>query len=140
MEDYNGKNCGASLTLYENRLGGKVCVMGYAPYDKIYSVYKREQLLRIADYLIDGLPVRLPDCYKAAVAVRQGEKDMLVTIVNLGTEIMEEAIAEVKGAKKVTRLCACEDEPLSVTEKKGYGVFELPTLLPYDVAAFKIEY
>ena len=54
MEDYFRRSLGACMTAYENELGGRVVVLGYAPWMFVHSVAKRAQLQNAADWITQG--------------------------------------------------------------------------------------
>ncbi|BBI32766.1 hypothetical protein [Cohnella abietis] len=56
--NFVGEDLGPTFTLFENELGGRVAVHGYAPWKHIHSGVKREQLMKVCDWLTKGiLPV-----------------------------------------------------------------------------------
>jgi hypothetical protein len=60
VEDYFHSRQGACMTAFANELGGRVVVMGYAPWIFVHSVSKREQLQNVADWLSDHrIPLRV---------------------------------------------------------------------------------
>ncbi|HOS95797.1 MAG TPA: hypothetical protein PLQ54_20990, partial [Armatimonadota bacterium] len=72
--DYFRRCHGPCLSVYENELGGRVAVMGYAPWMFLHSVSKRAQLLNIADWITgEGLPVRVEEPVALVPFVRMAE-------------------------------------------------------------------
>jgi hypothetical protein len=62
METYLYDDRGTCMTAFENSLGGRVVVMGYAPWIFFHSGAKRAQLFNLADWVTRGkLPVRVDD-------------------------------------------------------------------------------
>ena len=60
LETYRHQQHGPCVTAFENELGGRVVVLGYAPWMFLQSAGKREQLLNAADWLTgNALPVRV---------------------------------------------------------------------------------
>jgi len=49
--DYNGRELGYGLGIYENSFGGRVCVSGYAAFDNCYSYARIKQLKAIFKWL-----------------------------------------------------------------------------------------
>jgi len=62
IEDYFSRPRGPGMTAFENELGGRVVVMGYAPWIFLHSVGKRLQLQNVADWISrDTMPVRVDE-------------------------------------------------------------------------------
>lgn len=62
LEDYHFRPRGPCATVYENHLGGRVAVMGYAPWMFVRSGAKRAQLQNVAEWLSRGtLPLRIEE-------------------------------------------------------------------------------
>jgi hypothetical protein len=99
MEDYFCRPRGPCLTAYENELGGRVAVMGYAPWMFLHSAAKRYQLLNLADWLTRGrLPVRIYETVPLIPFVRlsPGRKRGAVVLLNSGLDTVEKATVEVR--------------------------------------------
>jgi len=109
IEDYFREPHGPCMTAYENELGGRVVVMGYAPWMFLQSVAKRAQLLNVADWIIPGaLPVRIEEPVPLVPLVRASpERDRgVVVLLNAGLDPLEEATLLVRAprAEEVTWL------------------------------------
>ena len=89
LEDYFGRPGACCLSAYENELGGRVAVMGYAPWMFLRSVAKRHQLLNLADWLTrDRLAARLDEPVSVTPWVRLDaeRRHGFVVLLNHGLE------------------------------------------------------
>lgn len=80
-EDY----LGPTLALYENSLGGRIAVSGYAPWQNICSYAKRYQIVSIFDWLSNGkMPVRIDKCLKVVPFIKTSNsgKKFMVMLLN----------------------------------------------------------
>jgi len=99
IEDYFRRPVGPCMTAYENELGGRVAVMGYAPWMFIHSTAKREQLLNVADWVTaKTLPVRIEETVPLIPFVRMSrdrERGMVV-LLNAGLDRIPRATIELR--------------------------------------------
>ncbi len=94
LEDYFQRPRGACLTVYENPLGGRVAVMGYAPWMFVHSGAKRCQLLDIADWISrEALPVRIQETVPLVPLVRLAPDRSRGAVVLLNTGLEKIATA-----------------------------------------------
>lgn len=64
--DYQDRELGNSLTVFENKLGGRVAVMGYFPWTQIHNLPKSSQMKALCNWLSRG---RLPAFVESFVRV-----------------------------------------------------------------------
>lgn len=84
LDSYTGDRLGIACSLYENELGGRVCVMGYGAFDRVDSVARHTQLRRIADYLAPNyLAVRREAQGRLGHFVRTNGKKTSAAFINL---------------------------------------------------------
>jgi hypothetical protein len=88
LETYQGKCLGISASLFENKLGGRVCVLGYAPWKRIYSLSRRIQMQRITDWLCrDSMDAKILTNIKGALFVRSNREDTKTMVTFINTSI-----------------------------------------------------
>ncbi len=101
MRDYFRRPIGPCLTAFENRLGGRVVVMGYAPWMFLQSVPKRSQLVEMADWVTrGGLPVRVDEVVPLVPFVRMSldRSKAAVVLLNAGLDPIERADVRIRMA------------------------------------------
>ena len=89
LESFEGKDCRACLTAYENAIGGRVVVAGYAPWSGLGRGPKRRQLLRMADWVTRGnLPVTIATTSRVMPLVRRAADGsrIAVALMNLSLD------------------------------------------------------
>lgn len=138
----NGDVKGVTMTLYENELGGRVCVMGYSAFTMVDSCTRRRQLMNICDYLTRGTlrAKLLTDCLAAQYIRADGNRTM-VTLASLSLDGIEKPKVAVYKAKSAVYL---GDDgrfvPLVAEPCGDYGVFSLPVDIPaFDTATLIAE-
>lgn len=143
LETYTGDQLGLTTSLYENSLGGRVCVLGYAAYKKVDSLSRRTQLMRICDYLTrEKIPAKILDARKAAQFIRTSEdgKKILLSIINLSIDDTGETRVAIYGVKQARLLEDNGKEILLTAEHDGdYAIFTLPSTAPYDMQILLAE-
>ncbi len=93
IEDYFGRPRGPGMTAFENELGGRVVVMGYAPWIFLHSVGKRLQLQNVADWVgRDTLPVRIEEPVRLVPVARFSDdrRRGAVMLLNAGMDPIPE--------------------------------------------------
>lgn len=92
MTDYQGRPRGASVTCFENTLGGRVAVMSYFPWSLHQGLAKREQILSICDWLSrETMPLRIHTLARIFPWVRRSSTGALVIgLLNLSADTYDE--------------------------------------------------
>jgi hypothetical protein len=104
MQDYFRRPLGTCMTAYENDLGGRVVVMGYAPWMFLQSVTKRAQLLSAADWITRGkLPVRIDAAVPVIPFVRMSADRAVAAVV-----LLNAGLDPVEGVEVRVRLADAE--------------------------------
>ena len=99
MEDYFHREQGPCLSVYENELGGRAAVLGYAQWMFLQSVSKRAQLQSIADWITrDRMPVRIDEAVPLVPFVRMSADRTkgAVVLLNAGLDRLGEATVRVR--------------------------------------------
>lgn len=137
MKTQEGELLGAATTLYENSLGGRVCVLGYAPFHMQNDLPRFLQMSGIIQWLVGKRQsVCLMTPGKTALFVREGEDGLGCAVLNLtmddqtSTEIS--VIGDVNGW-----LCTTEGKKKLKSRKiDGRSVFDLGASEPWEVQFF----
>jgi hypothetical protein len=88
LDTYQGKCLGIAASLFENELGGRVCVLGYAPWRKALSLSRRIQMQRITDWLCnDSLEAKILTNIKGALFVRSNREDTKTVVTFINTSV-----------------------------------------------------
>jgi hypothetical protein len=142
LEDYRHHSRGPCMTVSENSLGGRVVVLGYAPWMFLESVAKREQLLNVADWMTAGsLPVRLSPAVAVTPVVRFDESRTRGAIIlhNWGLDAVAGATLEIRAPQTRARLLTPEgEEELQATPGAATWTVSLPRLEPWSTAPLLI--
>ena len=107
IEDYFARPQGPGMTAFENELGGRVVVMGYAPWIFLHSVGKRLQLQNASDWLSrDTMPVRVDETVPlvSVARVAADRQRGAVMLLNAGFDPIPEATVHLRVAALRGRL------------------------------------
>lgn len=71
--DYGGKELSpCAMAVYENKLGGRICVSGYYPWDHLHSLSKNSQMKAVMRWLSrDRLPAYVASYHKVNLWSRE---------------------------------------------------------------------
>ncbi len=122
LETYFGQRLGPCMSAWENPLGGRVVVMGYAPWMYLGSEAKRTQLLNVADWATRrAMPVRIEETLPLVPVVRMaGDRSRgAILFLNAGLDAVEEATVRVRAPAARARLVAPGSVPRTVKTTSG---------------------
>jgi hypothetical protein len=142
LEDYFRREQGPCLSLFENELGGRVAVLGYAQWIFLQSVAKRGQLQNIADWITRGtLPARIEEPTPVIPFVRLDDDRSrgAIVLLNAGLDPVEKLTVNVRAAD-VPAYRLTPDGPAEIAQETSYGGWsvELADLAPWEVAILLI--
>ena len=134
MKEQNGEEKGIATSLFENELGGRVCVLGYAPFLMQNDYARFMQLSRIRAWLLgERQTAELLTPGRTAFFVREGEGGAEAAVMNMTMDVQETAEVAVRG--RVRGWLCSEDgkTPLAGRYENGRTVFDLGPAAPYTV-------
>ena len=139
MVDYADKEiapCGAGI--FENRLGGRVCVAGYYPWTFLQNLSKSTQMKSLMRWLSrDTLPAHISSFHKVNLWVREPEKGrFVIVIINTCLDAAKNVTLSLRTDKKEVSMfdmhCTETKIPSSETNNR-YSNFILPVISGWDM-------
>jgi hypothetical protein len=134
--DFTRTVIGPVMGVFENRLGGRVAVMGYYPWTSLQSLAKTTQMKTLCRWLSrDRLPAYVASFNKVALWCRRDAAGhQVLAVINASLDSL-----------RAVRLCVREEQALQVmrlggrmekTKRVGcdgdYRILELPALAPWE--------
>lgn len=139
IEDKLGNRLGVGATLFENELGGKVCVLGYGAFQGINSLGRMVQMRRIVDYMTDGKQLtKFVDPCLAQQFVLSDDNKTMATIINMSMDSMDQIRYAIRGAKQATVIKQGIETMLEAEMQGDYGVFTIPYLEAFETCTFLV--
>jgi hypothetical protein len=132
------------MTAFQNNLGGRVVVTGYAPWLFIHSVAKRAQLQNVTDWISRGrMPVRIEETVPLFPVVRlsPNRRKGAVVLINTGLDDIPAVTLRLRVAATRARVLAV-GQPARATalEKRGNErVLTLHRLAPWSVRVVLLD-
>ncbi len=128
-----------SMGLYENDLGGRVCVAGYYPFKRVSFYQKSVQLKRVFEYLSKGkfLAYTLTHA-KVRLWTYKGEKNSYIVLFNLTNDEHENLQIAVNTDVKAAKVYDCFSAPSCSEVKIENGVLTLDTLAPFNTVLIEL--
>ena len=123
LEMYLGGRHEPCVTAFENKRGGRVAVMGHAPWR--FAEVKREQVLNMADWATRGtLPVRVSEVVPLAPMVRlsQDHRSGVILLLNAGLDSIDRATVEVRAPRTDVTLGAPGRRPVPLNAQTSANV------------------
>lgn len=100
LYDIKGKRIGECASIFKNKYGGKIAVMGYAAFSFLRTPEKTEQLKNIFDWLTDGsFPVRICKSLRVMPIIRSDENEGILAVYNCWYDDTEEFDIEIRKEK-----------------------------------------
>jgi hypothetical protein len=143
--DYADHPWGACcLGVYENRLGGRMCVAGYAPWTLVQSLAKSVQMKALMRWLSrDTLAVSVESYHKIQLWARQCTPGVpAVAVMNISHDTADGVIIRLR--TRATSLCmttmACQETLVPCQARDGvFGLFCLPELPAWSMVLLTTE-
>jgi hypothetical protein len=139
LVDYNDQESApATMAVFENRLGGRVCVAGYFPWTLIHSLSKTSQLKSVMRWLSkDTLPAYVESLHKVHIWARQPENgSMAIALTNSSFDPAEELTLLIRTEQSEIQVFDRSCQPVAV-EAIGadgpYRRFVLPRVEPWEM-------
>ncbi|MBE6792171.1 MAG: hypothetical protein E7534_01550 [Ruminococcaceae bacterium] len=145
LVDYNRQEKAAcTMGVFENTLGGRVCVCGYFPWTMLQELGKSTQIKNVFDWLANGrLPAFVKSYHRANIWTRSlPDGRTAVALLNASLDRAENLELSVQSIGKTAHFYKMSDYPqqpngirLSArTDKDGSSVYRLPALNAWEVA------
>jgi hypothetical protein len=137
--DYGNKEkATASMAVFENRLGGRVCVCSYTPWASLHTLSKTEQMKSVVRWLSrDRLPAYVSSYHKVNLWARQPDKDrMSIALLNASfdpAEKLELALLTSSDTIKVYDMDGHEQTVQAAGADGPYRRFTLPAVEPWTM-------
>ena len=139
LRSLKGEVLGVGACLFENELGGRVCVLGYAAFHKIDSYARLRQMRKVASWLAREEQTIMHATNLASQFIRTNGKQTMATVLNMSLDVSKPSEYAILGAKTARCLHNGQETLLTAREEGGYGVFRLPELLPFETVTLLAE-
>ncbi len=139
LVDYSGKELSScSMATYENKLGGRICVSGYYPWDHLHSLSKSAQMKSVMRWLArDRLPAYVASYHKVNLWVREPKSGRIaIALLNASFDAadgLDLAVATSAGEARVFDMQAKEQVIRASNTDGPYRRFVLPAVEPWTM-------
>ena len=123
---------GIGASLYENELGGRICVLGYAAFHKIDSYARLRQMRNVAAWMARKQLTVMTATTLAAQFVRTDGVRTMATVLNMSLDVMQPSEYGILGAATARCLHNGQETILTARVENGMGIFMMPELLPFE--------
>ena len=145
LVDYGGKELSpCSMAAYENKLGGRICVGGYYPWDHLHSLSKTWQMKAVMRWLSrDRLPAYVASYHKVNLWGREPSGGRIaMALLNASfdaTDGLELAVATTANTARVFDMQAKEQAIHTRSSEGPYRRFVLPAIEPWTMRLVVVE-
>lgn len=134
--DFDQQSQGSVMGVYENRLGGRIAVLGYYPWTSLQNLAKTTQLKSLCRWLSrDRLPAYVPSFHKVALWCRRDRNGALVVpLLNASADTVHGVRLQVRaeGPFELVRLDGRQEKVATIGHDGPYQILELPALGPWE--------
>ena len=137
--DYSGKEIApCCMGVFENHLGGRICVAGYYPWMFLQNLSKSTQMKSVMRWLSrDALSAYVSSFHKINLWAREPKEDRLVLVImNTSMDAAEKVTLSLRTDRKAVRVfdrhCA-ETTVLSSETNNQYSHFILPDIPAWEM-------
>lgn len=134
LRTLKGEPLGIGASLYENELGGRVCVLGYAAFHKIDSYARLRQMRNVAAWMARQQLTVMTATTLAAQFVRTDGVRTMATVLNMSLDVKRRPNTAFSAAATARCLHNGQETILTARAENGMGMFTLPELLPFETA------
>jgi hypothetical protein len=135
---YDGSELGPCLTTCINEHGGRVAVMGYAPWTRLESGAKRSQLYALSDWACNGrLPLRIDRHLRVAPFIRlsQDARRFVAVLLNASYDCTGSLDVQIRAnSPHITLLTPQGHKAVSVRKRHGETIVSVPDIPPWRTA------
>lgn len=134
LENINHEPLGAASTVYENELGGRVCVTGYFFPEFSKCREKQAQIMNVLDFLSGGMKAKSYGDCRTHIVCRESDKFVLLCVMNCSLDADADLYAEVRGDYKQIRTIAADGSlnAADVTRGENGSVIAMKNPAPWD--------
>lgn len=138
LVDYHGNVIGeCCMGLYENSLGGRICVSGYYPYNSLNNYFKSTQLKKIFRWLSrDGLPAYVESETKIRNLSYEKEGRVLVSLFNYTNDSQKNVCICIKtdSDEAIVYYSNCAPQKICASAADGgYKKFVVDEIPPFEI-------
>ncbi|MEJ7678135.1 MAG: hypothetical protein WKG06_09785 [Segetibacter sp.] len=137
--DYNEKIRGdCSMGIFENSLGGRICVAGYYPWTSMGNLSKNSQIKSVFRWLSkDNLPGYISSFHKINLWIREPQNGRIVlAFTNSSFDVAKDVILMLKTENTTIKVydMTCKKTVIKSTGVDGpYQKFVIPNVDPWQV-------
>ena len=135
--DFNGRVSGPVMGVHENRLGGRIAVVGYYPWKALQTLAKTNQMKNLCRWLSrEQLAAYVSSFHKIALWCRRDSGGRLVVpFINASLDAVSDARMHVRADHPflLMRLDGGEETVEVVARDNDYQVLNLPALGPWEM-------
>ncbi|MCP4642637.1 MAG: hypothetical protein GY851_19485 [bacterium] len=129
--------------VFENSLGGRVCVSGYYPWEQLQNLSKSAQLKGIMRWLSkDTMPAYVESFHRANLWVTRSDEDAYgIGLINAYLDPAEDLTILVRTNRSEMRVTdmACGETSVTAAGQEGpYKRFVLPTIQPWNLVLLTV--
>ena len=148
MRDYNGKRLSeCAIGIFENELGGRICVAGYYPWELQQSATKARQIRNIFRYLSkDHLSAYIISHHRLHNWTRMLDGGRIATaLINASLDELTDAVIAIRTEKENCSLfdMSCKrykcPSVSDIVIPAGYKAFALPLIKPWQMVLVVCE-